>query len=388
MSMWWASVVNAACGDCLARSAIRCCRVEMGSGLGVPGIGPSSGLMARRPLSFGGVPRVGSPASPVVWGAPTPRRPSRRASLPSLGGTPAAPAFRSRGRRARRPRAWSWSPGISGRDEPRRRLGLPGSWGTPASVPCSSTPAGSRTPGPCGVAMRPSVNCTTSAPASRISGLNRTARSLAVYASQPGLPRHRARLASGRWPGFAGRDWLPAGSRRKVSALLTFPFPKLSWRTQMYSICENSNPNAWIAQKLMGHSPAGIFGYSHMLGGFAGGQAEYARVPFADVGTIKVPDGMPDEQVLFLSDIFPTGYMGAEMCDIQPGDVIAVWGCGPVGRFAIASAYLLGAERVIGIDRFEYRLRIARERAKAETINYEEQDVYHTLMEMTGGRGP
>lgn len=157
---------------------------------------------------------------------------------------------------------------------------------------------------------------------------------------------------------------------------------------QMYSICENSNPNAWIAQKLMGHSPAGIFGYSHMLGGFAGGQAEYARVPFADVGTIKVPDGMPDEQVLFLSDIFPTGYMGAEMCDIQPGDVIAVWGCGPVGMFAMASAYLLGAERVIGIDRFEYRLRIARERAKAETINYEEQDVYHTLLEMTGGRGP
>jgi threonine dehydrogenase-like Zn-dependent dehydrogenase len=157
---------------------------------------------------------------------------------------------------------------------------------------------------------------------------------------------------------------------------------------QMYSICENSNPNAWIAKQLMGHAPAGIFGYSHMLGGFAGGQAEYARVPFADVGTIKVPDGMPDEQVLFLSDIFPTGYMGAEMCDIKPGDVIAVWGCGPVGMFAMASAYLLGAERVIGIDRFEYRLRMARERAKAETINYEEQDVYHTLMEMTGGRGP
>jgi threonine dehydrogenase-like Zn-dependent dehydrogenase len=157
---------------------------------------------------------------------------------------------------------------------------------------------------------------------------------------------------------------------------------------QMFSICENSNPNAWMAQKLMGHSPSGIFGYSHMLGGFAGGQAEYARVPFADVGTIKVPDGMPDEQALFLSDIFPTGYMGAEMCDIKPGDVIAVWGCGPVGLFAMASAYLLGAERVIGIDRFEYRLRMARERAKAETINYAEQDVYHTLMEMTGGRGP
>ncbi|QEH38809.1 Formaldehyde dismutase [Aquisphaera giovannonii] len=157
---------------------------------------------------------------------------------------------------------------------------------------------------------------------------------------------------------------------------------------QMYSCCENSNPNAWIAEKLMGHSPAGVFGYSHMMGGFAGGQAEYARVPFADVGTIKVPDGMTDEQVLFLSDIFPTGYMGAEMCDIKPGDVIAVWGCGPVGLFAMASAYLLGAERVIGIDRVEARLRVAREKVKAETINYEEHDVYRTLMEMTGGRGP
>src|SRR3954462_6921502 len=157
---------------------------------------------------------------------------------------------------------------------------------------------------------------------------------------------------------------------------------------QMYSICENSNPNAWMAQKLMGHSPSGIFGYSHMLGGFAGGQAEYARVPFADVGTIKIPDDMPDEKVLFLSDIYPTGYMGAEMCDIRPGDVIAVWGCGPVGLFAIASAYLLGAERVIGIDRFPYRLRMAREKCGAETINYEETSVLETLREMTGGRGP
>jgi len=157
---------------------------------------------------------------------------------------------------------------------------------------------------------------------------------------------------------------------------------------QMYSICENSNPNAWIAEKLMGHATAGIFGYSHMLGGFAGGQAEYARVPFADVGTIQIPEDMPDEKVLFLSDIFPTGYMGAEMCDIKQGDVIAVWGAGPVGLFAMASAYMLGAERVIAIDRFEYRLRMARERAKAETINYEKQDVYDALMEMTGGRGP
>ncbi|WP_406696341.1 zinc-dependent alcohol dehydrogenase [Singulisphaera sp. Ch08] len=157
---------------------------------------------------------------------------------------------------------------------------------------------------------------------------------------------------------------------------------------KMFSICENSNPNAWMAEKLFGHSLSGVFGYSHMLGGFPGGQAEYARVPFADVGPIKVPDGLTDEQVLFLSDIFPTGYMGAEMCDIKKGDVIAVWGCGPVGQLAMASAYLLGAERVIGIDRYEYRLRMARERAKAETINYEEADVYDTLMEMTGGRGP
>jgi len=161
-----------------------------------------------------------------------------------------------------------------------------------------------------------------------------------------------------------------------------------SCQKQLYSLCENSNPNAWMAEQLMGHSPSGLFGYSHMMGGFAGGQAEYVRVPFADVGPLKIPDGLSDEQVLFLSDIFPTGYMGAEMCDIQQGDTIAVWGCGPVGQFAIASAYLLGAERVIAIDRFPYRLRMAREKGKAETINYEEVGVYDTLMEMTGGRGP
>lgn len=161
-----------------------------------------------------------------------------------------------------------------------------------------------------------------------------------------------------------------------------------SCQQKLYSTCENSNPNAWMAEKLWGHAPSGIFGYSHMLGGYAGGQAEYARVPFADVGPLKIPAGIPDEQVLFLSDIFPTGYMGAEMCDIQRGDVIAVWGAGPVGQFAIASAYLLGAERVIAIDRFPYRLRMAREKARAETINYEEADVYDALMAMTGGRGP
>jgi threonine dehydrogenase-like Zn-dependent dehydrogenase len=158
---------------------------------------------------------------------------------------------------------------------------------------------------------------------------------------------------------------------------------------QMFSLCENSNPNAPIAQKLFGHSPAGIYGYSHMLGGFAGGQAEYARVPYADVGTIKIPEGLPDEKVLFLSDIFPTGYMAAENCDIQPGDTVAVWGCGPVGQFAIASANLLGAERVIGIDRFSERLQMASKKAGAtETINYEQTDVYETLMEITGGLGP
>jgi threonine dehydrogenase-like Zn-dependent dehydrogenase len=158
-------------------------------------------------------------------------------------------------------------------------------------------------------------------------------------------------------------------------------------QADLFSLCENSNPNAWMAEKMMGHAPAGIFGYSHMLGGFAGGQSEYARVPFADVGTIKVPDGLSDEKVLFLSDIFPTGYMAAENCDIKPGDTITVWGCGPVGQFAIRSAFLLGAERVVAVDRFPERLRMARE-GGAETVNYEEANVYDTLMDMTGGRGP
>lgn len=155
------------------------------------------------------------------------------------------------------------------------------------------------------------------------------------------------------------------------------------------SLCENSNPNAWMAEKMWGHSPCGIFGYSHLLGGYAGGQAEYVRVPFADVGPLKVPSHLSDEQVLFLSDIFPTGYMGAEMCDIKPGDVVAVWGAGPVGLFAAASARLLGAERVIVIDRFEKRLERAASGAGAtDTINYEETDVYEALQELTGGRGP
>ena len=180
----------------------------------------------------------------------------------------------------------------------------------------------------------------------------------------------------------------------KVGDRVVVPFPIAcgacaACDAQMFSLCENSNPNAWIAEKLLGHSPCGIFGYSHMLGGFAGGQAEYARVPFADVGPLKVPEDLTDDQVLFLSDIFPTGYMGAEMCDIQGGDVVAVWGAGPVGQFAIASAYLLGAERVIAIDRFKYRLDMAKERAGAsDTINYEEMNVQDALLELTGGRGP
>lgn len=157
----------------------------------------------------------------------------------------------------------------------------------------------------------------------------------------------------------------------------------------LFSCCENSNPNAWVAEKMLGQACCGIFGYSHLTGGFAGGQAEYARVPFADIGHIKVPDGVQDEQALFLSDILPTGYMGADMCGIKPGDTVAVWGCGPVGQFAIASAYLLGADKVIAIDRFPYRLQMAREKAGAITINYEEVDSVHdVLMDLTAGRGP
>ncbi len=160
-------------------------------------------------------------------------------------------------------------------------------------------------------------------------------------------------------------------------------------KQELYSLCENSNPNAWMAEKMWGHAGAGAFGYSHLTGGFAGGQAEFVRVPFADFGPLKIENGFTDEQVLFLSDIFPTGYMGAEMCNIKPGDVIAVWGCGPVGQFAIASAFLLGAERVIAIDRFAARLRMAEEHMNAETINYEEVDsILDALKEMTGGRGP
>jgi threonine dehydrogenase-like Zn-dependent dehydrogenase len=182
-------------------------------------------------------------------------------------------------------------------------------------------------------------------------------------------------------------------SNLKVGDRVVVPFPIACGACNactrgLFSACENSNPNAAMAEKMFGDTTAGIFGYSHLTGGYAGGQAEYVRVPFADVGPLKIDSGLEDEQVLFLSDIFPTGWMGAEMCDIKGGEVIAVWGCGPVGQFAIASAYLLGAERVIAIDRFDYRLRMAREKGGAETINYEQTDVREALREMTGGRGP
>jgi len=156
----------------------------------------------------------------------------------------------------------------------------------------------------------------------------------------------------------------------------------------LWSLCDNSNPNAWMVEKIMGYSPSGLFGYSHLTGGYAGGQAEYARVPFADTGLFKIPDGLTDEQVVFLTDIFPTGYMAAENCDIQLGDTVAIWGCGPVGQFAIKSAYMLGAERVIAIDRVPERLKMAKEQSGAEIINYEEVDAGEALKEMTGGRGP
>ena len=158
-------------------------------------------------------------------------------------------------------------------------------------------------------------------------------------------------------------------------------------RNQLTSLCDNSNPNAGAAEKLYGYSSSGLFGYSHIFGGYAGGQAQYVRVPFADSGPKKVPDSVGDEQALFLTDIFPTGYMAAENCNIRQGDVVAVWGCGPVGQFAIRSAYLIGAERVIAIDNVPSRLGMAA-KGGAEVLNYEEGDVVEKLRQMTAGRGP
>lgn len=156
-----------------------------------------------------------------------------------------------------------------------------------------------------------------------------------------------------------------------------------------YSACDNSNPveNQDITEKIFGHAVGGLFGYSHMTGGYAGGQAEYARVPFSDVGPIVIPDGLDDEQVLFLSDILPTGWMGAENAEIENGDIVAVWGCGPVGLFAIQSALIMGAEKVIAIDHYPGRLKLARDLG-AETIDFHQTDVREALMEMSGGIGP
>jgi threonine dehydrogenase-like Zn-dependent dehydrogenase len=186
----------------------------------------------------------------------------------------------------------------------------------------------------------------------------------------------------------------PGVTNLQVGDRVVVPFPIAcgacaACEREQYSVCENSNPNAPVPEKLMGHSPAGVFGYSHMLGGFPGGQSEYARVPFADVGPLKIEDDtLSDEKVLFLSDIFPTAYMGAEFCDISPGDIIAVWGAGPVGQLAAASALLMGAEKVVVIDRFPYRLRQVAEKTGADTLNYEEVDIAEELRWMTAGRGP
>ena len=184
-------------------------------------------------------------------------------------------------------------------------------------------------------------------------------------------------------------------SNLQIGDRVVVPFPIACgncWHCEheLYSLCENSNPNAGMAEKMFGHPTAGIFGYSHLTGGYAGGQAEYARVPFADVGPLKIEDDLTDEQVLFLSDIFPTGFMGADFCDIKGGEVIAVFGAGPVGQFAIASAVMLGAERVIAIDHYDYRLQMALNKAGAtDAINFDEDaDIVEQLKELTGGRGP
>lgn len=187
----------------------------------------------------------------------------------------------------------------------------------------------------------------------------------------------------------------PEVKRLKVGDRVVVPFTIACGncffcKQQLWSSCDNTNPNAYLAEALMGFTPSGLFGYSHMTGGYAGGQAQYVRVPFADVGPLKIESDLTDDQVLFLSDVFPTGYMAAENCNIKPGQgqTVAVWGCGPVGLFAIRSAFLLGAEQVIAIDRFPERLRLAEE-SGAEVLNYSEiPDLIEVIKELTGGRGP
>jgi threonine dehydrogenase-like Zn-dependent dehydrogenase len=154
-----------------------------------------------------------------------------------------------------------------------------------------------------------------------------------------------------------------------------------------FSVCENTNRKKYLAEKVFGHATAGLFGYTHLTGGYPGGQAEYVRVPFADTTHIKVPDGIPDEQLLFLGDIFPTGWQAAVQCDIQPSDTVAIWGCGPVGQMAIRSAILLGAEQVVAIDRLPERLSMA-EAGGAIPIDFEEESVIERLNDLTDGKGP
>ena len=179
----------------------------------------------------------------------------------------------------------------------------------------------------------------------------------------------------------------------RVGDRVIVPFPICCGRcwfcqNDLWSCCDNTNPNAWMIEQLTGFSTAGIYGYSHLYGGYAGGQAEYVRVPFADVNPLVVPRDLPDEKLLFLTDILPTGYMAAENCDIKPSDTVAVWGCGPVGLFAIASAWMLGAGRVIAIDRFRDRLRLAQTIQGTEILDYSDEDVFDQLKDITGGRGP
>jgi threonine dehydrogenase-like Zn-dependent dehydrogenase len=186
----------------------------------------------------------------------------------------------------------------------------------------------------------------------------------------------------------------PSVTNLKIGDRVVVPFPIacgacVYCREGLTSLCDNSNPNAEMAEALYGFSGAGLFGYSHLYGGYPGGQAEYVRVPFADVGPCVVPPGLSNDQVLFLSDILPTAYMAAENCAIRPGDTVAVWGAGPVGLLTMLCARVLGAERVIGIDRWPARLRLAESYAKAETIDYEQTpDVVEELKQRTGGRGP
>ena len=185
----------------------------------------------------------------------------------------------------------------------------------------------------------------------------------------------------------------PAHRKFKIGDRVVVPFNMACGqcyfcKKQLFSLCDRSNRNAHLATEAMGHSPSGLFGYSHMLGGYWGGQAQYLRVPFADVGPIKVPDSLSDDEVLFLSDIFPTGYMAAENAEIEQGDTVAIWGCGPVGQFAIQSAWMLGAGRVIAIDKVPERLEMARTHGRAETLDFSKVKIYDALMEMTKGRGP